>query len=219
MKKVVKILAVVGMLLMIVTAVNASSAKLGVSSSSKLKAGEEVVVNVSLTNIDAGNGVSGFVGTLEYDKNVFETVSEENITGANGWSILGYNADNGKITLKRDSDFSEGGSILIIKLSVKADTSATSANITIKNAQTTDGEEDIELGSSTVTVKADAAATTEEKPATTTPTPSVSAIKDLTTATSKKIPQTGIVSYEILAIAVVAVIAIVSFVVYKKIDK
>ena len=42
------------------------------SSDTKLIAGQSVEVTLSITNIDAGNGIDAIVGKINYDENVFE---------------------------------------------------------------------------------------------------------------------------------------------------
>ena len=54
----------------------------------EVKPGEEVTVTLSIYNIDMGNyGINTVETTIEYDKNIFEEVKDENIKSLNNWLV------------------------------------------------------------------------------------------------------------------------------------
>ena len=60
-------------------------------SSTKLNEGEEITITLELSEIKMGqDGINTFGGKLEYDENVFEKVTSDDISSQNNWSIA-YN--------------------------------------------------------------------------------------------------------------------------------
>ena len=60
-------------------------------SSTKLNEGEEITITLELSDIKMGqDGINTFGGKLEYDENVFEKVTSDDISSQNNWSIA-YN--------------------------------------------------------------------------------------------------------------------------------
>ena len=60
-------------------------------SSTKLNEGEEITITLELSNIKMGqDGINTFGGKLEYDENVFEKITSDDISSQNNWSIA-YN--------------------------------------------------------------------------------------------------------------------------------
>lgn len=64
------------------------------SASTSIELGETVNLIVSFTNI-SGDGIGAIVGKLEYDKNVFEKVTTDDITACSGWNSVAYNDIDG----------------------------------------------------------------------------------------------------------------------------
>lgn len=70
-------------------------------SSSNVEEATEFTIQVKVSNLDVGpNGINTISGILEYDTNVFETISDSSIEGLNSWSPS-YNTDTQKITLTK----------------------------------------------------------------------------------------------------------------------
>ena len=64
---------------------------------------KEFTVKVKVSNLDVGeNGINQFNGYLEYDANLFETITEASIEGLNGW-VASYTPDNKRIQLLNTS--------------------------------------------------------------------------------------------------------------------
>ena len=92
-------------------------------SSTKLNEGEEITITLELSNIKMGqDGINTFGGKLEYDENVFEKITSDDISSQNNWSIA-YNdeetAKKGTFLATINTGTSKNQVIGIIKLKVK----------------------------------------------------------------------------------------------------
>ncbi len=92
-------------------------------SSTKLNEGEEITITLELSEIKMGqDGINTFGGKLEYDENVFEKVTSDDISSQNNWSIV-YNdeetAKKGTFLATINTGTSKNQVIGIIKLKVK----------------------------------------------------------------------------------------------------
>ena len=92
-------------------------------SSTKLNEGEEITITLELSNIKMGqDGINTFGGKLEYDENVFEKVTSDDISSQNNLSIA-YNdeetAKKGTFLATINTGTSKNQVIGIIKLKVK----------------------------------------------------------------------------------------------------
>ncbi len=105
------------------------------SAKNEYKPNEDVVVDVKLTNIDAGEGIIALEGVLEYDTNSLTYVKME---GQNGWETPSYNAGNGKFIMSRNALVATPETLLKITFKVKGQ-SAKSPIITLKNIKASGG--------------------------------------------------------------------------------
>lgn len=92
-------------------------------SSTKLNEGEEITITLELSDIKMGqDGINTFGGKLEYDENIFEKVTSDDISSQNNWSIA-YNdeetAKKGTFLATINTGTSKNQVIGIIKLKVK----------------------------------------------------------------------------------------------------
>ena len=92
-------------------------------SSTKLNEGEEITITLELSDIKMGeDGINTFGGKIEYDENVFEKITSDDITSQNNWSIA-YNdeetAKKGTFLATINTGTSKNQIIGIIKLKVK----------------------------------------------------------------------------------------------------
>lgn len=219
--------------------VNAASVSMALGSQSTLKEGDVVVVTLSISSVDAGDGVDSILATLDYDKDVFEEVTDENFEGKNKWNVNTYSTDSQRFTVSKSSKVKAAGDVLTISLKVKNSISKESTVVTLKNITTSGGgvdmggTGDINVQNTSVTIKKQATTPTEPtKPSTTTNETSTNTIKQPTTTNtvgqinvnnnnkkdtaSGKIPQTGENTIGIIAgISIVAIISIVAFVKYR----
>ena len=89
------------------------------ANNSKVKAGDEVLITVKVSNLNVGdNGINSFTAYLSYDSNVFEQPTESNIDGADGWKP-NYTVGTTKIQLYRERFLKTDGEIMKITLKTK----------------------------------------------------------------------------------------------------
>lgn len=202
------LMLVVAILLILSTMVNAQEVTMSLSSSSKLKESGTVTVNLSVGKIDAGEGINTVVAELEYDKEVFEAVQKSDITVTDGWTLT-FEPSTNMLTLTRNDKITSAQAVLRINLTVKSTLTKDSATVTLKDIVVSGGRiqdggtGDIDVTSTSVTIEK---ATEEVK--------QIEVKKNDSTTATKKIPQTGVDYTVVIAIALVMVVAVVSYVRY-----
>lgn len=144
MKKTTKtlILLMIAIFLMTITAYASNfSVKL-----EKIEQKDEITVQIKLDQLNmTGAGINAFICDLEYDKNIFETVTSEDVTGQNGWTDLTYNEKSGSLlTLRNDFTKNSGEEIATIKLHKKASAKSGKTEVKITGIQASDSQQDIE---------------------------------------------------------------------------
>lgn len=226
--KLITVVFIMALILTISTIVNAYSVGMTLTSNSKLKAGETVTVTVNLGTVDAGNGIDTITGELNYDKNVFETLASSNFTASNEWTPT-YAASTNMISLLKNTKVKAGETVLTITLKVKSSISVKSTTITLKDIVVSGGRVadggtgDITVNNASVTINAESSSTNTVTPTNTTSTKTntntTTTTKDNTVTSKAKLPKAGLEQYGILAIIVVAIVGIFSYVLYKKTSK
>ena len=110
------------------------------------KQDKEYTIKISLEDLmQVTNGINAFVCDLEYDREIFETVKQQDITVQNGWGDLTFNEKNGAmITLRNDFTKQTGQEILEIKLIQKSNAKSGNTEIKITNIQASDSQNDLE---------------------------------------------------------------------------
>lgn len=216
------------------------------NSNSKLKEGDTVTISLNLTSVNAGNGIDTITAAIEYDESVFEPIKKSNFTSED-WSVS-YSATSKMITLIKDSKVTAPENVATINLKVKSSISAESTTITLKEIIASGGRVadggtgDITVNNAIVTLnkEKDADSNTQEpqpqpKPennttgsGTTGNNSSANDNKSSNVTTTKRdntktsqttLPKAGMAEYIPIAIIVIAIIAIFSYVLYKKIAK
>ena len=208
------------------TIVSAHSVTMSLSSSSKLKEGSTVVVKVNLGTIDAGDGIDTIVGQLDYNKNVFEVLDASSITAENNW-VPTFAPSTNMITLIKTSKTTAGEAVLTITFKVKADISDDSTKISLKDITASGGRVadggtgDIDVADASVVIsrEVEQQQPVEQKPAEQQPVVQTNTVVKDNTVIKAKLPKTGIDTMGLIAIAVVAIVGTVCFIVYKKIEK
>lgn len=201
------------------------SVGMSLTSNSKLKAGDTVTININLTSVNAGAGVDVISGELNFDKNIFEVPASSNFSSSTAWTPT-YAASTNMMTLVKSEKVKAGETVATISLKVKANISATSTTVTLKDiiasggSVATGGTGDITVNSTSVTINADSAAASTTNPS----TPNTSAtknnnVKDKTTTKTATLPKTGVGQLGIIVIIVLAGVGIFSYALYKKTDK
>lgn len=187
------------------------SVGMSLASSSKLKEGDTVTVKVNLAAINAGEGIDTIVAQLNYDEDVFEALTSSNLTAGTDWTPSFANSTK-MLTLLKSSKVKAAETVLTITLKVKTAINVDSTTITLKDIVVSGGRVvdggtgDINVNNASVTISREKAAVSNT-------------IKDNTVTTTTKLPQTGIENFGLVAIVVVALVGIFSYVVYKKIAK
>lgn len=220
-------IVIIAIMLTISTIANAStgdSVGMSLTSGSKLKEGDTVTVNVNLTSINAGNGIDTITAELAYDTSVFETLSSSSFTASNDWTPS-YASSTNMLTVLKNSKVKSPEAVMTITLKVKSAISVNSTTITLKNIVVSGGREvdggtgDINVNNASVTLsKAQEPTSSTEQP-TNTPAKQNIIAKDNTTSKTSTLPKTGLEQFGAVAIVVVAIIGIFSYVLYKKIEK
>lgn len=112
-------------------------------SSTSVSADTEVVVTVAVSNLNIDGGISGFTAYLDYDTDVFETLTDSSVEGLNDWLVT-YSTSSGKIALVRTSFVTEDQDIMQITLRVKSDAEeGAEGTVTLSNVVVTNNDEDI----------------------------------------------------------------------------
>lgn len=230
MKKKLIIFSTILMVVMLVlgTTVLAADNSVSVSltSNSKLEENSTVVVNVNLTNVNAGEGINGLIASLNYDKNVFETVKSSDITSSTQWSTT-YADSTNKIISDNENKINKASTMYTITLKTKAAINTNSTTISLKDGVASGGivTGDIPVNNASVTIKKDTTETITDTTDTTTTTGTTSTttttnkVSDKTTTTQKTLPKTGIAQYGFIAIISVMLVGMISYVLYKNISK
>lgn len=224
--KIILAIVIVAMLITVSTGVFAAdennySVAMALTSSSKLKEGDIVTVKVNLTSINAGNGIDTITAKLNYDEDVFETLQTTDITAGDNWTPS-YAASTKMLTVLKNEKVTAAENVLTINFKVKAAINVNSTTISLQEIVVSGGRVvdggtgDITVNNASVTIsKENVTPTIVNTTVTTTNTTS----KDNTVTKTATLPKTGIEQYGIIAIVVVAIIAVSTYVVYKKIAK
>lgn len=202
------------------------SAGITLTSDSKLKEGETVTINVKLSNVNAGAGIDTLTAGIEYDKNVFEILSTSNFTSSTSW-IPTFAPGTNKITAQKSQKVTSVENMFTITLKVKSAINVDSTTIVLKDIVVSGGiianggTGDINVNNASVTISKEKAPTslTEDFEASTTKKPeNVTTINDKTSTKKTVLPKTGIGQYGTISVIIIMV-AIISFILYKKISK
>lgn len=145
MKKSLKIIIIVLLFILILTTISYAT---GIS----LKLEEErqedtILLHIKLDKINnEERGISGFVTDIEYDKNVFETIKDEDIILQNGWTDKLYNENTNSLLVLRNNVIKESGTDIVqIKLNKKANINIQKTQVKLTDIQATDSQKDIDI--------------------------------------------------------------------------
>ena len=151
-RKIGVLIFIIVMIIGIANYSQASSFNLDISADkTEIEAGEEIEINVKLTNIDMGEkGINIVEGTLEYDKDFIESIQLE---GINEWKKV-YNSEKGKFVFDKMSEgIKEEESISSIKIKIKENAKQGETQIKIKDIKSNDGENLVGTGDKVITLK------------------------------------------------------------------
>ena len=167
MKKKLVLISMVFMLLLSVSIAsfaaegNLTATLTATADKQNLKAGEEVLITLSLKNISnlTGNGITNITTTIKYDTNIFEEITDGVITS----SLLKIYNDNDsthELSFTTSNGIKEDTELAIIKFKVKESVSNTSTTIKFTNTnvsesggslvQISDSEVPLQIGLSNI---------------------------------------------------------------------
>ena len=158
-KKIVKI-SIIALLLVWVytTIVNALSFSATMNpSSTAVDESTEFTVRVFVSNLDVGtNGINTLSGTLKYDADVFEEITDSSIEGLNSWSPS-FNQSAGKITLTKTTFVKSEEAVFQVTFKTKSNITAESGTILVTNIVASNSETEIKASdiSTKITIGAD----------------------------------------------------------------
>ena len=200
---------------------------------------ETVTLKFKLSNFqEIEDGVYAYKGQIQYDKNIFCELETKDFEVKNDWTNLKYNKQNGEFVVIKKSGVKNPEEFLQTTLKVKNNATAGKTNIVITNQTTSEGKEDIKVDNLSIDIKIIQEETNENE--TEDNDNSINKHPEnnnsgntnggnhnqndnqVTEKTLTEIPKTGLGNYQILiliAIEVLIIIAIYSFIKYKKIDK
>jgi len=143
--KLLKIIIVFIMLAFVyMTIVNALSFTATMTASSTTVAeATEFTITVKVSNLDVGtNGINTLSGYLKYDERIFQKINDTSIEGLNSWSP-NYSADNGKITLTKNSFTKSEEEVFQVTFKSKTDVSGSSGTISFTSIVASNSEDNI----------------------------------------------------------------------------
>ena len=224
LKASIVILSMSVMVLMIIKSdVYSSSFKFSViASKTRLKPGESTIVTMKISDIvDSNNlGINALESILEYDVNVLEVITPDDMTGKNNWTIT-YNAVEQNFLLSNIiSGVKEEQEIGEIKFKVKENIGETKTIIKFKNVKSNDGnslmtetDKEIELIIYEDEEEKNQLIKINENTSTT------GKVEYKNDTASMPIPKAGKSAKVILMISIMIIIGIFSYMRYKNIDK
>ena len=114
-----------------------------VSEETVIREGQEITLRFSLEGLSGTEtGVHALKGTLEYDTEVFEPVSQEDFETVNSWEKLLYHPENGQFVLIHRAG-SVQKEIFHLRLTVKAAVAEEEGKIAVRSLSASDGMEDL----------------------------------------------------------------------------
>lgn len=203
--------------------------------SSKVSKGDVVNVTLKLSSINVDGGINSVTATLKYDSDVL-SISKDDAKGLNDWTVS-FNPDNGKIVFDKAETITEDTEIATFSFKVAENTSATTSTIKLVSVEagnsSLDEAEKISDISTVITISSASAEPSSSESASpsasestepsssesVSPITSVSPTSNGTTTYNGNMADTGSApSYVLPLIIAIAVLGIVSFINYKKLD-
>lgn len=140
-KKWRKILNVFCLLIFICTFCYAG--EIEVNTNDLLKENSKFNIEIRINLAELEQEIYFLQGQLEYDKDIFEEVTQENITMLNTWYGLVFNSENGKFVIENDGKGNDIQGIMNIELKTKRNINKDSTTIQVKRIKVI-GENEIE---------------------------------------------------------------------------
>jgi len=156
MKKLLVNIFIILSIIMLCTNVKAqTSLKLNLESDKQeIKGQDEVTITVKTTKlIDVDKVINVYKGTIEYDKLVFEEITDSNFYCQNSWSNLKYNKENQQFIVINEENNNAVEEVFKLKLNVKENINVKETLIKIKDITTSYGEYDISVETQGINLK------------------------------------------------------------------
>lgn len=205
MRKILSSIVIAVIVLLVVMGIVSAATTFNVeltSDFSKYSQGDKVLVSINLKDFTPGKtGINAFVAKLVYDRKVFNVVKTEDIVTEYGWSDVIYNESEGLFVTTNDKFITDDHAIVRITFNVRNGAQTGDTNITLKDINAADGDYDIFLPESSITLKIDG-----DNPV------DLSDVEEIKTNTNGMFIIIGVV-------ALVAVIAIIAFILKRRNNK
>lgn len=185
------------------------------ANNTRVAQGDEVVVTISLKDFTAGEtGVNAIALTLDYDKSIFETLEASDLaTSQGGWGAPTFNPANGRTAMDASGFVAENHEMLKVTFKVKEDATIGSTTISVKNVEAADGTSEIRPADQSITLTV----TKKDVPANNTTTPTNETPKNVNV--NAGLEDMGTASVIVPAVVVFALVGIMAYVRYTRIDK
>lgn len=123
------------------------------TSTNELKGGEEITITLRFDEYQQiKDGINAYKATLEYNKEIFEEVKQEDLQSLNDWEKLQYNQTTGEFVAIKRGGSKAPEDIVSITLKTKQEVKATTTEIKIKDIVTSEGEKDINIVETKATI-------------------------------------------------------------------
>ena len=139
------LITVCGLLLVGMKVVTADDRGLEIAlSDAFVRDGDEIGLTAALTGYgDLDKGVNAVMGTLEYDRDVFRKIGEQDFETLNSWEKLFYNPESGRFVLIKKAGSRADEAIFRVKMQADEQIPARETYIAVKDISLSEGKEDI----------------------------------------------------------------------------
>ena len=156
-KVMIRLFIIVGLLISILLVVNirsmASLKALIISPTKDLKGGQEVTITLKFDEYkEIKEGINAYKAILEYSDEIFEEVGQEKFICQNDWENLKYNKQTKEFVAIKKAGTNTPEDVVTITLKVKEGAKATTTDIKIKDIVTSEGEKDIPIEETKITI-------------------------------------------------------------------
>lgn len=123
------------------------------STSTQVKEEQEVIISLKFESYqEIKKGLNAYKATIEYDKNIFEEIQSQDFICQNNWEQLKYNEETGEFIAIKKAGSKEPEEVVKITLKAKKGVKAGTTDIKIKDIVTSQGEKDLKLNETKVTI-------------------------------------------------------------------
>lgn len=194
------------------------------ASNTEIKKGEKVKVTLSFEDYQEINkGINSYQAKLEYDTDIFEEIKATDFESLNSWEEFLYNSENQEFIAIKKAGSKSNEAILTLTLTAKEDVSNKETIVKVKDIVASEGKKDIYVEEAQVAIQVikEQDAQQPDKPITDIQNPD-SPKADTDNIAEGKLPQTGLSPMQsiiLIIIEIFIVIAVISYIKMKKIDK